>query len=269
VRAIPARHSPAGRHDNIGSLQRVPEPRTVVTSGRHRLRAKSSRRLWSTLVGERKPPATSSRQPHARFTLDRFKGHDEPDTGVPARQWARCARAGITGWSGPDVGAHGRLGQGFEPARPDLRWTEASLFVLAAGREVTAPREREMLWAKFENPMLGLYGGHLHLRPDTIRPTLMLGVLHNLLWLVADPRRRRRRLGNAAASTHRTKLRRLLADVRPAETPPMLAASWFAPGAGGCPGPHGDRARVAGQPFERSPRLVWQGPCRTNRPSTR
>jgi hypothetical protein len=58
-----------------------------------------------------------------------------------------------------------RLGRGFEPDRPDLRWAEMACQRLALGR-TGAPDSmlQQMLNQQLENPMLGIYGAHNLLR---------------------------------------------------------------------------------------------------------
>jgi len=68
----------------------------------------------------------------------------------------------------------------FSPERKDLKLMEAVRLALAKGRNtVTAPEMRDMLTAKFENPMLGLYAAHILLL-DPKRDLELLGtVIHN------------------------------------------------------------------------------------------
>ncbi len=79
------------------------------------------------------------------------------------------------------------IGRGFDPARPDLRQTELARLGLHNRRLVVNANElSSMLWAKFENPMLGIYGAHLLLlaqKPDRKRLEV---VVDNLRDLVGD-----------------------------------------------------------------------------------
>lgn len=73
---------------------------------------------------------------------------------------------------------------GFEPGERHLYLTEVALRALADGRSIPGAEGSEMLWAKFHNPMLGLYGAFLHLRRPRIDPVLMRTVFRNLLDLL-------------------------------------------------------------------------------------
>lgn len=123
-----------------------------------------------------------------------------------------------------------RSGTGFEPQREDLRWTELSLRALSEGRAIPSKTRSDMLWAKFENPMLGIYGGHLHMRRDSINTELMLTVYENLLGLVGEHpdvialgyelARREPSLRNNAS------IKESLSRAGPVVLPPMLRSSW-------------------------------------------
>ncbi|WP_331129256.1 hypothetical protein [Longimicrobium sp.] len=75
-------------------------------------------------------------------------------------------------------------GVGFRPAERQLYLTEVALRALADGRAVPGAERTQMMGAKFENPMLGLYGAFLHLRRPRIDPDLMRTVFHNLFWML-------------------------------------------------------------------------------------
>ena len=165
-----------------------------------------------------------------------------------------------------------RSGQGFDPNRDDFRRTEASLQALAAGREVIPPPnlERQTLWAKYQNPMLGIYGAHLHLRREKINPDLMRKVVRNLLNLVG-PLPDVIAIGWGSlirARSGKAELRQLLKQAGPVDKPPLLAASWAWLVRATAedrtvivPGSLADR--VSGRPLQRSPWLVWHGPVET------
>jgi hypothetical protein len=78
-----------------------------------------------------------------------------------------------------------RIGHGFEPDRPDLRWAEMACQRLALGR-TGAPDSmlQQMLDQKLDNPMLGIYGGHNLLRADEPDRRLVEDVYRNLLALI-------------------------------------------------------------------------------------
>jgi len=77
-----------------------------------------------------------------------------------------------------------RPGQGFDPERPDLRWTESALRALRESGNIPGPVRSEMMWAKFDNPMLGIYAGLLHLRRREVDAGLLRALFHNLMGLV-------------------------------------------------------------------------------------
>lgn len=77
-----------------------------------------------------------------------------------------------------------RTGRGFEPGDRQLYLTEVALRALADGRTVPGEDRSAMLWEKFENPMLGLYGACLHLRRPRVDVGLMRTVFGNLFRLL-------------------------------------------------------------------------------------
>lgn len=74
--------------------------------------------------------------------------------------------------------------EGFTPERPDLRWTESALRALGESGNIPGAVRSEMMWEKFQNPMLGIYAGILHLRREKVDPHLLRTVFHNLMGLV-------------------------------------------------------------------------------------
>ena len=76
------------------------------------------------------------------------------------------------------------------PSRPsatDLRWTAAARQALAAGRGQAAPDRgmmRALLGGKFENPMFGIYAGHLLALQEAPNLELLREVYENLLTLI-------------------------------------------------------------------------------------
>ena len=121
-------------------------------------------------------------------------------------------------------------GDGFNPERPDLRWTESALRALRGSGNIPGSARTEMMWEKFQNPMLGLYAGLLHTRRQPIDPNLLRQVFHNLLGLIG-PCPDVLAIGWALAlyddGTSHDKLF-MQSLVRPGDlsTPPMLRASW-------------------------------------------
>lgn len=120
--------------------------------------------------------------------------------------------------------------EGFNPERPDLRWTESALRALRQHGNIPGSVRTEMLWEKFQNPMLGIYGGMLHLRRKEIDSYLLRQVFHNLMGLVGP-------LPDVLAIGWGLALRDpnikqdalfMQALNRPGDlaTPPMLRASW-------------------------------------------
>lgn len=128
-----------------------------------------------------------------------------------------------------------RSGEGFDPDRRDLYLTEVALKALERGTGVPGSERSEMLWSKFGNPMLGIYGAHLYLRRTRINPETMETVFNNLYSLVG-PHPDVLALGWAllaraesdpeSAGPGLDAIRERLGDAGPIETPPMLRASW-------------------------------------------
>ncbi len=162
-----------------------------------------------------------------------------------------------------------RPAAGFDPAREDLYQAELALKALQDNSAIPGEQRREMLWQKFENPMLGIFGAHLHLR----RPRLSAGYLekafHNLLGLVGP-------LPDVLAigwglllKEEAGELEGTLVNVRPQVEgagpillPPMLRAGWdyLARASYRVPGliPPGSLAeRVAGGRLVAGPWLSW------------
>jgi hypothetical protein len=82
------------------------------------------------------------------------------------------------------------LVRGFEAGREDLRWAEIARQRLAQNRTMTPDKMLdEMLYAKFQNPLLGIYGGHnllLAERPDRRLIEEVYGNLKRLIGLHPD-----------------------------------------------------------------------------------
>lgn len=80
-----------------------------------------------------------------------------------------------------------RPGQGFDPGNRELRLTELARQGLANRRNVVSKEDLgEMLWAKYGNPMLGIYGAHLLLLSPEPDLSLLKVVTENLHGLVGD-----------------------------------------------------------------------------------
>jgi hypothetical protein len=119
---------------------------------------------------------------------------------------------------------------GFNPERQDLRWTESALRALSGSGNIPGSVRTEMLWDKFQNPMLGIYAGLLHLRRQEIIPDLLRQVFHNLMALVG-PLPDVLAIGwGLALRDAKTRGDALFMQTlnRPGDlaTPPMLRASW-------------------------------------------
>ena len=120
--------------------------------------------------------------------------------------------------------------QGFDPERMDYRWTEQALLALSGGRVVPGTVSTEMLWLKFENPMLGIYAAHLQLGQKKINSNLMKKVFLNLLDLVG-PIPDVLSVGWALVlkvqdDPDLEAVHRVLRENGVIEAPPMLQASW-------------------------------------------
>lgn len=72
-------------------------------------------------------------------------------------------------------------GSGFDPNRPDIRLVELARQGLANTRQVLPDNVvQEMLYGKFENPMLGIYGAHLLLLREKLEPMYLRTIVGNL-----------------------------------------------------------------------------------------
>jgi hypothetical protein len=161
-------------------------------------------------------------------------------------------------------------GRGFDDQRPDMRRTEIALQALSERRNVPSEPEatlaEEMLEAKFENPMLGLYGALLYLRRPTLDAEQLCTVFRNLCNLVG-PLPDVEAIGRAIVLRFPDKSKEILqrldldAGLR---TPPMLRESWghliVASAAHRELIPRGSLAeRVAECIASRGPWLTWLG----------
>jgi hypothetical protein len=163
-------------------------------------------------------------------------------------------------------------GRGFDDQRPDMRRTEIALEALSEKRNVPSEldpmeaQEQALLAAKFENPMLGLYGALLYLRRPSLDADLLCMVFENLCELVG-PLPDVEAIGRAIVLRFPAKSKEILqrldqkAGLR---TPPMLRESWghliVASAAHRELIPRGSLAeRVAACIASRGPWLTWLG----------
>jgi hypothetical protein len=155
---------------------------------------------------------------------------------------------------------------GFDFERPDFRWTESALRALESRVNIPGGTRQEMLWAKFENPMLGIYAALLHLRRPEIDGALMRKVFSNLHalvgplpdvlaigWAIA--------LRDAASRSNQTFMGKLR-ETTSIELPPMLRESWEYLLEASASEPelvaHGSLAdRIGGRFVTGSPWVVW------------
>jgi hypothetical protein len=161
-------------------------------------------------------------------------------------------------------------GSGFQPEERQLYLTEVALRALADGRSVPGAERSEMMWEKFNNPMLGLFGAFLHLRRPRVDPRLMRTVFDNLRELLG-PHPDVIALGWAlvarwAAEGHPAELlapiRRAVEEAGAMTVPPMLRASCDAVGAAtfthpGLVAPDSLAERVTTRMLLASPWLLW------------
>jgi hypothetical protein len=78
----------------------------------------------------------------------------------------------------------------FDPERPQSRLVELARQALASRRQVLSPRFREMLGQDLDDPMLGIFGGHLLLldpEPDLELLRLVIGNVRGLLGQALHP----------------------------------------------------------------------------------
>jgi hypothetical protein len=119
---------------------------------------------------------------------------------------------------------------GFDFEREDLRWTEVALSALATDGNVPGRLRTEMLWAKFDNPMLGVLAALLQLRRDEIDVGALREVFRRLLELVG-PLPDVVAIGWGLAMRDASVLKdgafkAAFDDPQALTAPPMLAESW-------------------------------------------
>jgi hypothetical protein len=151
-----------------------------------------------------------------------------------------------------------RLGAGFDPTAPDLRWTEAARQSLAARRAMAASSDlmQSLLMGKFKDPILGVFAAHLCILQKSTDVGILREVVTNLerlipghpdvtslLYSVNDPR---------------------AAGLRYPE-PPMLRSSWLLivqnrSGNSDARPAHSYSARIAGSLWGSGAWLSWKMP---------
>lgn len=146
------------------------------------------------------------------------------------------------------------------PDASSMRWTAAARQALAAGRSAAAPDRMMMnalLSGKFENPMLGIYAGHLLALQEKPNLDLLREVLDNLIGLIGN-------------HPDVTSLMIPLADSRARDLmyrePPMLRSSWSLILSACTPGhdlrsPQSYAARIGGGLWGSGAWLAWRMPA--------
>ena len=154
-----------------------------------------------------------------------------------------------------------RLGNGFNPGDDDSRHVDLARQGLANRRNVMSRRDIwDMLWGKYRNPMLGIYGAHLLLLEPDPDMSLLEEVTNNLTELIGD---------HPDVGALRLYLaRRKHEPIPPARfgLPPMLMSSWkvIIEATAEAPGLVARRslsARIADRIWGQGPWLVWTTPA--------
>jgi hypothetical protein len=130
----------------------------------------------------------------------------------------------------PDASvAMARRGIGFDPARPDLRLTELARIALLDRRQVIGEEDlADMVYGKFDNPMLGLYSAFVMLSggpgPTLVGDTALSSTTRSLLDEI------RENLRDLLGKHPDVMALDVLAgeEVEQVRTPPMLRAGWEA-----------------------------------------
>jgi oleate hydratase len=155
-----------------------------------------------------------------------------------------------------------RIEDGFEPSQPHLRWIEVAREALAARRVAAADRElmNLLLIEKFDDPMLGILGGHLLLLRKEPDRKLLSELVRNLERLVPGHPDVRALLFDAG-------------DPRAANevfvAPPMLRSSWSRVLRQSRPGvdpfaPQSYASRIGGTLWGAGAWLTWKTPPETS-----
>lgn len=129
---------------------------------------------------------------------------------------------------------------GFEPDGFMVRLTAKALQALAINELIPPAEESEMLFGKFDNPLIGLYGAHLYLRRPAInlgRAAFIFRNLYRLFGRVPHPdvlafgwgallKGEEQESDDPDERERIAELRRRLEEAGPIDSPPMLRASW-------------------------------------------
>ncbi|WP_454019561.1 hypothetical protein [Azospirillum sp. Marseille-Q6669] len=107
-------------------------------------------------------------------------------------------------------------GGGFDPRSPVHRTVEVARAALRDRRQVLGGQLRNMLEGKFEDPMLGIFAGHLLLRARERDGELLRTVVGNLRAILGEPHPDVEALALAIGMPSKYRF----------DAPPMLAASW-------------------------------------------
>jgi hypothetical protein len=153
----------------------------------------------------------------------------------------------------------GRPGYRADLSGQQDRLTELARIGLIQGRATLRPDDlRSLLWAKYENPMLGLYGAHLLLQGGERDLGLLHEVVGNLESLLGD---------HPDVIALRLALARLDGQAPPSglrfDAPPMLARGWQLAVEASLEQPDlipadSFAARIAGNLVNSSPWLIWR-----------
>lgn len=145
------------------------------------------------------------------------------------------------------------------PDPEQMKWTAAARQALAAGRSKAAPNEemiKALLAAKFENPMLGIYAGHLLAMQNEPNALLLREVVDNLTSLVGD---------HPDVTPLLIPLKDKRAESIRYSAPPMLRRSWSMIVEASTPKrdlrvPRSYAARIGGNLWGGGAWLVWRMP---------
>jgi hypothetical protein len=173
-------------------------------------------------------------------------------TGIPAEQSVQAVR----GWQTQvfmldEAGSRSEPGRhhvsvqmcrrAFDPANDMLRRTEEARAALAEERKVASTKVNRALFAKSDNPILGLFGAHLMLlaqdaktkaarekrRGDTKRVRAPVGFDQSLFDTAVGNLRRLLGAGNPDVVALSTKTSAPPKHLKPLSAPPMLWRSWL------------------------------------------
>jgi len=112
------------------------------------------------------------------------------------------------------------IGHGFEPSSESVRLTEIAKSALEQKRPAVGKEIHDMLWAKFENPILGLIGAHLLLKQKDYDKDLLRMVVGNLVGMLGDEHPD---IKSLLLQIHENTIQIPIPKIK---YPPMLQASW-------------------------------------------